>query len=243
MLNDEWGFTAFKTSPYLLDPDSDRWGRVCTAAVDYFYDLRKQTPENWEYAFDPHARILEPIRALQLANALSPLDPYFYEEPLRPEHIPAWKQLKSQMQVPLATGECLYTKFEFLDLLASQGADIIQPDVCICGGLLEMRKIAAIAEAHFVTVAPHNPMGPLATAVNAHFALASPNFKILEYTLPSEATRERFNGVLLPQDGYLQVSDLPGFGIEPDEHSIQEDGYRHWERNAPTRPDGSTGYN
>ena len=62
------------------------------------------------------------------------------------------------MQVPLATGESLYTRFEFLELMAAQGADIIQPDVCVCGGLLEMRKIAAIAEAHYVTMAPHNPM-------------------------------------------------------------------------------------
>ena len=242
-LHDEWGFTAFKTSPYLLDPDADRWGRVCAAAARYFQELREQTPEDWEFAFDPHARILEPIRALQLANALAPFDPYFYEEPLRPEHIPAWKRLRTQMQVPLATGECLYGRFEFLDLLAAQGADIIQPDVCICGGLLEMRKIAAIAEAHYVTVAPHNPMGPLATAVNAHFALATPNFKILEYVLPSQETRRRFDGVLLPAEGYLHVSDRPGFGIELNEDAIREDRYRHWERHAPTRPDGSTGYN
>ena len=242
-LNDDWGFTAFKTSPYLLDPDADRWGRVCTAAARYFRELREHTPEDWEFAFDPHARILEPIRALQLANALAPFDPYFYEEPLRPEHIPAWARLRAQMQVPLATGECLYGRFEFLDLLAAQGADIIQPDVCVCGGLLEMRKIAAIAEAHYVTVAPHNPMGPLATAVNAHFALATPNFKILEYVLPSEETRHRFDGVLLPANGHLQVSDRPGFGIEVNEDQIRNDRYRHWERHAPTRPDGSTGYN
>ncbi len=242
-LHDEWGFTAFKTSPYQLDPDADRWGRVCAAATRYFRELRENTPDDWEFAFDPHARILEPIRALQLANALAPFDPYFYEEPLRPEHIPAWQRLRAQMQVPLATGECLYGRFEFLDLLAAQGADIIQPDVCICGGLLEMRRIAAIAEAHYVTVAPHNPMGPLATAVNAHFALATPNFKILEYVLPSEETRRRFDGVLLPAGGYLHVSDRPGFGIELNEDAIRDDRYRHWERRAPTRPDGSTGYN
>ena len=65
-----------------------------------------------------------------------------------------------------------------------RGCDIIQPDICVVGGLLEMRRIAALAEAHFVTVAPHNPMGPLATAVNVHFAAAQPNFRILEYRLP-----------------------------------------------------------
>ena len=103
-LHEEWGFTAFKTSPYRLDPEAERWGRVCAAAAAYFAELREHTPAGWEFAFDPHAKILEPIRALQLANALAPFDPYFYEEPLRPEHIPAWRQLRSQLQVPLALG-------------------------------------------------------------------------------------------------------------------------------------------
>ena len=241
-LHEEWGFTAFKTSPYRLDPEAERWGRVCAAAAAYFAELREHTPAGWEFAFDPHAKILEPIRALQLANALAPFDPYFYEEPLRPEHIPAWRQLRSQLQVPLATGECLYGRFEFLDLLAARGADIIQPDVCVCGGLLEMRKIAAIAEAHYVTVAPHNPMGPLATAVNAHFAVATPNFKVLEYVLPSAATRNRFDGVLLPEEGYLQVSERPGFGIEIDEAALRGERHVHWVRPVASRPDGSTGY-
>ena len=242
-LHEEWGFTAFKTGPYLLDPDADRWGRVCATAADYFADIRKHTPENWEFAFDPHAKIFEPIRALQLANALAPYDPYFYEEPLRPEHIPAWSKLRAQMQVPLATGESLYTRFEFLDLIAAQGADIIQPDICICGGLLEMRKIAAIAEAHYVTIAPHNPMGPLATAVNVHFAAATPNFKILEYILP---TSSRWNNWVdepyLPNDGYLELRDRPGLGVEINEDAIRDNDYTHWQRTCPIRPDGSTGY-
>ena len=241
-LNELWGFTAFKTSPYLLDPDASRWGRVCDAATEFFRGIRKATPDEWEWAFDPHAKILEPSRALQLANALAPFDPYFFEEPLRPEHVPAWAQLRSQLSVPLATGECLYTKFEFLDLMTHRGADIVQPDVCICGGLLEMRKIAAIAEAHFVTIAPHNPMGPIATSVCAHFAASTPNLKILEYRLPSEHTQSRFDGVLLPKDGHIFPLDRPGLGIDVDEQAISADDYVHWERGAPIRPDGSTGY-
>ena len=242
-LHEEWGFTAFKTSPYQLDPDADRWGRVCAAGAEYFEEIRKHTPENWEFAFDPHAKIFEPIRALQLANALAPYDPYFYEEPLRPEHIPAWSRLRSQMQVPLATGESLYTRFEFLDLMAAQGADIIQPDICVCGGLLEMRKIAAIAEAHYVSIAPHNPMGPLATAVNVHFAAATPNFKILEYILPvGSEWREWLDDPYLPKDGYLELRDRPGLGVEVIEDAITDDEYFHWQRTCPIRPDGSTGY-
>ena len=242
-LNEEWGFTDFKTGPYQLNPDANRWGRVCATAANYFEDIRKHTPENWEFAFDPHAKIFEPIRALQLANALAPYDPFFYEEPLRPEHIPAWSRLRSQMQVPLATGESLYTRFEFLDLIAAQGADIIQPDVCVCGGLLEMRKIAAIAEAHYVSVAPHNPMGPLATAVNVQFAAATPNFKILEYILPVNTEwNEWVDDPYLPKDGYLELRDRPGLGVEVNEAAITDNEYIHWQRTSPIRPDGSTGY-
>lgn len=239
-LNEEWGITAFKTGPYRLEPNSHRWGLVCAAAAGYFEELRNHTPEEWEFAFDAHAKIFEPIRAVQLANALAPYDPLFYEEPLRPEHIPAWSRLRAQMQVPLATGECLYTRFEFLDLLAAHGADIIQPDICACGGLLEMRKIAAIAEAHYVTVAPHNPMGPLATAVNVHFAAATHNFKILEYHLPGN--NHWLDDPYVPTDGFLELRDRPGLGVEVDEEAISKDSYIHWQRTCPVRPDGSTGY-
>jgi len=242
-LNEKWGFTAFKTGPFRLDPDADRWGRVCSAAADYFEGLRKNTPEDWEFAFDPHAKIFEPIRALQLANALAPYDPYFYEEPLRPEHMPAWQRLRQQMNVPLATGESLNSRFEFLNLMAAQAVDIIQPDVCVCGGLLEMRKIAAIAEAHYVTVAPHNPMGPIATAVNVHFAAATHNFKVLEYTTPVETDWMKWvEDPYLPKEGYLELRDTPGLGIEVNEDAAKESAYIHWQRTAPVRPDGSTGY-
>lgn len=242
-LNEEWGFTAFKTSPYPIEPDSNRWGRVCAAAADYFEGIRNHTPDDWEFAFDPHAKIFEPIRALQLSNALAPYDPYFYEEPLRPEHIPAWSRLRSQMQVPLATGESLYARFEFLNLMAAQGADIIQPDICVCGGLLEMRKIAAIAEAHYVSIAPHNPMGPLATAVNVHFAAATPNFKVLEYILPTGTEwNEWVDEPYLPKDGYLELRDRPGLGVEINEDVIGDNEYVHWQRTCPIRPDGATGY-
>lgn len=239
--NEEWGFTAFKTSPYKLPTESARWGQMCKAGAEFFETLRNECPAEWEFAFDPHAKIFEPIRALQLANALAPYDPYFYEEPLRPEHRPAWARLRAQMQVPLATGESLYTRFEFLDLLAQQGADIIQPDICSCGGLLEMRKIAAIAEAHYVTVAPHNPMGPLATAVNVHFSAATPNFKILEYcSLPGR--NHWLDEPYVPVDGFLELRDRPGFGVEVDEEAIRNDRYIHWQRTCQLRPDGSTDY-
>jgi galactonate dehydratase len=144
------------------------------------------------------------------------------------------------LRAPLATGECLYSRFEFLALLTAGGADIIQPDICVVGGMTEMRRIAALAEAHYVTIAPHNPMGPLATAVNVHFALAQPNFKILEYRVPEKVAWAV--DPYLPKNGYLELRDRPGWGIEIDEKALIRDDYVHWERKLPIRPDGSTGY-
>ncbi len=242
-LFEKWGINAFKLSPYRVDMNTNRWGVVCKQATAFFAKLREITPESFEFAFDPHAKIFEPIRALQLANALAPYDPFFYEEPLRPENMAAWSRLRAQMQVPLATGESLYTRFEFLDLIATGGADIIQPDVCLCGGLLEMRKIATIAEAHYVTVAPHNPMGPIATAVNVHFAAAAHNFLILEYLNPLETEmKDWVHDPYLPVDGHLALRDRPGLGIEVNEQFLAQGQYVHWQRTTPTRPDGSTGY-
>ena len=253
-MNAEYGLNAFKLSPYRNDIHAEPWGKVLKATSDWVADLTELCPD-FEFAFDAHARLFEPWQAAELGNALAPFHPLFYEEPMRPENIEAWGRLKADLKVPLATGESLYSRFEFLRLLQCGGADIIQPDICVVGGLLEMRKIAAIAEAFYVNVAPHNPMGPLATAVNLHFAAACPNFKILEYRLPGTSaylgkdlapTDENAGYILdpyLPKDGYLALRpDRPGWGVEIDEDYLQSDHYIHWERKLPIRPDGSTGY-
>lgn len=240
-MNERYGFTAFKLSPYRSDLHAGRWGQLCDTAAAWFGEIRRISPADWEFAFDAHAKIFEPYQAIQLGNALAPHDPFFFEEPIRPEHIPAWGRLRSELKVPLATGESLYSRFEFLSLLSAGGADIIQPDICVVGGLLEMRKIAALAEAHYVNVAPHNPMGPLATAVNLHFSAAQPNFKILEYKVPKEARWAV--DPYLPKDGYLELRpDRPGWGIEIDESVLEKDDYIRWDRKLPLKPDGSTGY-
>ena len=253
-LNEGWGFTAFKLSPWRIDLHANRWGEVVRASADYFRSLRETIRADYDIAFDAHAKIFEPAAARQLGNALAPYDPLFFEEPLRPENIEAWGDLKQGLNCTLATGESLYSRFEFLRLLQVKGADLIQPDICVVGGITEMRKIATIAEAFFVPIAPHNPMGPLATAVNVHFAAATQSFKILEYRLPKgpvyvyggtqvESREDEARYVAdpyLPKDGYLELRpDRPGWGVEMDEKAMSEDGYIHWQRRVPKRPDGS----
>nr|WP_210303895.1 mandelate racemase/muconate lactonizing enzyme family protein [Rhizobium cellulosilyticum] len=240
-LNADYGYTAFKLSPYRRDLHSGRWGELVKETGDWFGRIREITPSHFEFAFDAHAKVFEPYKAVQLAAAIAPNDPMFYEEPIRPEHIPAWKELKSKVSVPLATGESLYNRFEFLNLLTQQGADIIQPDICVVGGVSEMRRIATIAEAHYVSVAPHNPMGPLATAVNVHFCAAQPNFHVLEFKPHGHAPWAR--DPYMPVDGYMELRpDRPGWGIEIDEKVLEKDDYVHWERKVTRKPDGSTAY-
>lgn len=253
-LNEDWGFTAFKLSPWRIDLHANRWGDVVKTSGEYFRSLRETVRSDYEIAFDAHAKIFEPAHARQLGNALAPYDPLFFEEPLRPENIEAWGDLKQGLNCTLATGESLYSRFEFLRLLQAKGTDWIQPDICVVGGMSEMRKIAAIAEAFYVPVAPHNPMGPLATAVNVHFAAATQNFRILEYRLPRgqcyiyggtaiETREDETRYVVdpyLPVDGHLELRpDRAGWGVEMDEKAMTEDGYVHWQRRVPKRPDGS----
>ncbi len=253
-MQESYGLTAFKLSPYRIDIHANPWGRVISTTSEWVGRLVELCPDH-EFAFDAHAKLFEPWQAAQLGNALAPFHPLFYEEPIRPENIEAWGRLKAQLSVPLATGESLYSRFEFSRLLQCAGADIIQPDICVVGGLLEMRKIAAIAEAHYVTVAPHNPMGPLATAINLHFCAAQPNFKILEYRLPmgaayhsdgmagAEDRAAYVEDPYLPSDGHLELRpDRPGWGVEIDEDCLKTDRYLHWERKLPKRPDGSYAY-
>lgn len=178
---------------------------------------------------------------MQLAAAIELNDPMFYEQPIRPEHIPAGRELKSKVNVPLATGESLNSRFEFLNLLPQRGADIIQPDICVVGGVSRMHRIAIIAEAHYVTVAPHNPMGPLATAVNMHFCAAKPNFHVLEFKPHLHALWAL--DPYMPVDVHMELRpDRLSWVIDIDEKVLATEDYVHWDRKITRKPDGSTAY-
>ena len=239
-LRERYGFTAFKTNPLPWHMHEMPWPRVLREAEIKVATLRSALGDDIEIGLDPHARILEPIKAIELCQVVAPYRPMFVEEPVRPENVEAMAEVRARSSVPIATGEMLYTKWEFRDLLKVRGADIIQPDICVCGGITEMKKIAALAEAEYVTMAPHNPMGPVATAVNAQFAATAPNFLILEYHVDTESPRKDL--VQEPYEivqGYLQLPDKPGLGIELNEEYYRQHPYKPWKRGFPLRPDGS----
>lgn len=179
--------------------------------------LRNGLGEAVDIMVDCHGRHF-PANAVEFCRILAPYRPYFIEEPVPPENVEAMAEVRRASPVPVATGERLVTRFEFRPLLEKQACHVIQPDLCHCGGLWEARKIAAMAEAYYVGVAPHNPLGPVANAAALHFALATPNFLIQEDMLGDVPWRwEVVRHDLKSEAGHWLPSDRPGLGIEVDE--------------------------
>ena len=237
------GFTAVKTSPFPANPEKLPWAQVLKGAAARLEAIRRAVGDDMDIALDPHARLFEPYRALELAEAVQPYRPLFFEEPLRPENISAMAALKHKLPIPLATGEMLYTKYEFVDLITAGAVDIVQPDLVLCGGILESKKIAAIAEAHYLTVAPHNPLGPVSTAVSAHFAASTGNFLILEYRIDSEGpNRKLIREPLKFDNGYVLIPETPGLGIELNEDAFRGQPLTSWRRPLIVEPDGNIAY-
>ena len=246
MLIETHGYTALKMFPF--QGGDSLWQDAGVAAVMKGAEarmraIREAVGDEVDIGLDAHAQVFSPAVALALCRTLEPYYPLFLEEPLRPENRAAMGRLRAKSPIPIATGEALYTKFEFRDLLANGGADIIQPDVCVVGGLWEMKKIAAMAEAEYVAVAPHNPCGPVATAVNAQFALSTHNFLILEYR-PDDAADRRavVDQPMVLENGYLLPPSRPGLGVDLNTRACSSQVYKSWHRPFLWRSDGSLGY-
>jgi galactonate dehydratase len=127
-------------------------------------------------------------------------------------------EVRQSVRVPIATGERLVTRHQFRDIFEQQACHVIQPDLCHCGGLLEAKKIAAMAEVYYLGVAPHNPLGPVANAVAPHFALATPNFLIQEDMLADVPWRwEVIQHSLKTEAGYWLKPEAVGLGIDVNE--------------------------
>jgi galactonate dehydratase len=137
----------------------------------------------------------------------------------------------------------LYTRHEFRDLIQLQACDIVQPDICVTGGLLETKRIAALADAAYMSVAPHNPCGPVATAVNVHFAASTTNFVILEYNPDDEGPRRDIvDEPIAIRDGYLEIPERPGLGIDLNFEALARYPFKPWRRGQNYGPDGALAF-
>jgi len=182
-----------------------------------FGKLREAMGDTIDIMVDFHGRTY-PGMAIQYINAIEEYRPYFCEEPVPPENVPALLEVRQSTRVPIATGERLVSRHQFREVFEQRACHVIQPDLCHCGGLLEAKKIAAMAEMYQMGVAPHNPLGPVANAAALHFALSTPNFLIQEDMLTDVPWRwDVVKSDLQTKDGYWLPCETPGLGIEVDE--------------------------
>ncbi|EXJ89775.1 galactonate dehydratase [Capronia epimyces CBS 606.96] len=203
-------------SPSVLDATVERLKTVKALGLDAGLDF--------------HGRLHKPM-AKQLAKALEPYRPLFIEEPLLVEHPEGLKQLSDSTTIPIALGERLYTRWDVKRFLEDASIDILQPDIAHAGGISETKRIATMAEAYDVAIAPHCPLGPIALAACIQVALSIPNFVIQEMSLGMhyniEAGEEDLNTYLVDQsvfdieDGYVKAPTGPGLGIEIDEDVVR----------------------
>lgn len=196
--------------------------------VNRVKSIREAVGEDFGIAVDFHGRVHKPM-AKVLAKALEPYHPMFLEEVVLPENEEAFREVANHVVTPLATGERLYTRWEFKKLLTEGAIDIIQPDIALCGGILETRKIAAMAEAFDVAVAPHAPYGPIALAATLQVDVCTPNVFIQEQSLGIHYNKGfdlldfvKNKEIFQYKDGYLDIPTKPGLGIEIDEELVEK---------------------
>jgi galactonate dehydratase len=217
------GFTAFKV---LLEPyTANRGVKAYIESQKYrFAKIRKAVGDEIDIAIDFHGRV-NPDVAIQIIREIEQYYPLFVEEPCLPENTDELARIAHSVTVPIAAGERLVTRYGFRPLLEAGAVSVLQPDLCHAGGILEVKKIAAMAETYYCKVAPHNPLGPISLAANLQFACCTPNFLIGEHFGMKEGWDIGEGYLKKPfkiKDGYISVSDKPGLGIELDEEVIAE---------------------
>lgn len=229
------GFTVFKVGLKEAFNVIETPAKIERVA-EMFSEVRAAVGTEIDIAIDFHGRC-SPATSIRLAQALEPYHPLFIEEPVLPENVDELARVARSTSIPIATGERLFTKWAFREVLEKQAAAILQPDISHAGGIFECRKIAAMAECYYAAIAPHCPLGPIALAASLQLDACTPNFLAQEhFTLGHGYLKEPFEIV----DGYIHVSDKPGLSIELDEEAIESKRYDgSWDAPHLRLPDGS----
>lgn len=221
------GYTAIKMNGTEELDWIDSYGKV-EEAVARIAAIRESVGYGLDVGIDFHGRVHKGMAKI-LVKELEPFKPMFIEEPVLPENNEALKAIASYTVTPIATGERMFTRWDFKSLLESGAADILQPDLSHAGGIWEVRKIAAMAEAYDVAVAPHCPLGPIALAASLQLDFCTPNAFIQEQSLGIHYNEGSDlldyladPGVFEYKDGYVAALDKPGLGIEINEEKVRE---------------------
>ena len=184
-------------------------------AIETVGAYREAVGNDVDLCIEIHRR-LTPAEAVVLARGIEQYHPFFYEDPILPDNFDAMGLVAQQIAIPIATGERIHTIYEFEMLLSRGAVQYVRPDVCMAGGITHTKKIAAVAEAHYVGVVPHNPLSPVSTAACLQIAASIPNFAIQE--LPTgehePPKSEIVKSAVQVENGFLIVPDTPGIGVE-----------------------------
>ncbi len=213
------GFTAFKTGPAKKRPA--RYVETPAAvqyAVERFAQLRQAMGNDIDIAIDFHGAI-SPATAKLLIKGLEPYNPMFVEEPCQAQNHDVMAEIARGTHLPIATGERVFTKWGFREVLEKRAATILQPDLCHAGGITEVRLIAGMAEAYYASVAPHNPLGPISLAAGVQIAASIPNFLCQEQVSLGDGYIKKPFEIA---EGYLKLPTGPGLGIELDDNAMAD---------------------
>ena len=228
----ERGVTALKWDPFgkayltLSNAELDN-ALACVAAV------REAVGNRVDLLIEGHGRFDVPT-GIRIAQELAQFRPMWFEEPVPPDNLEALKAVRDKSPVPISAGERLYTMKDYKELFELRAADYIQPDISHAGGIMELKKIAAVADTYYIPFAPHNPSGPVANAATLQLAACCPNFNILEIMYSDVVWRtDVTNESLHYENGYITIPDKPGLGIELNEeaclaHPYQPHTLRHY---------------
>jgi len=216
----EEGNTACKIDPFmpLFPLPRDIPLKDLKHAARIFRAIRDAVGDELEIGIGTHGQF-STSGAIRAAKVLEEFHPFWFEEPVPPENVDEMARVARQTSIPIATGERLVTKYEFAQILNKQAAGIIQLDVGQCGGILESKKIAGMAEAHFAMIAPHMYVGPIAAAAAVHVDTSSPNFLIQEYNGDS-LHNDIFVDPIRFHQGFITPPTAPGLGLELNEEVV-----------------------
>lgn len=221
------GFTALK-----FDPFPGPWRAFIDRkqedeAVEKVRAVREAVGPDVDILVEVHRR-LAPMHAVRVAQAMEPYAPFWFEEPVSARDLDALAEVRRDIALPVVTGEELYTKNEFRDVFEKRAADILNPDVCNCGGILELREIGAMAEAYHVAMAPHNYNSTtIGLAATLHAAVGMANFIITEYFVNfEEVGQEIAQETFTVEDSFITLPNKPGLGIDLDEEALRRRPYQ-----------------
>ena len=192
--------------------------------IERFAKVRERIGNNVDLAIDFHGRV-SPAAANVLIERLKPYSPMFIEEPCLPENVDCMVNIAHKTTVPIAAGERLFGKWQYRELVEKQAVSIIQPDICHVGGIYEGRKLAAMIEMYYGSVAPHNPLGPISLASCIQLDTCIPNFLVQEHPGNPDKSDLGVGYIKEPfviKDGYIDVPTRPGLGIELDEEALKD---------------------